>query len=313
MTKRQYWLWPLMLLAMVVTMGSLAACGDDEDDEGGSGAPEKGFTLVGKTFYRNKTEYSDIGEKYVEYETIYFKTATTCVRQVWGSDELIYNDGSKEKNRFDSGEVTGTYTISGNKVTAIFPNGEFGGQCHYTIANGGLDGFKLTSDDNAKTPDDQGGGGGEPTKPTPEGNPGTSDMFGYYVNSGLRTVVERNASDLEAMGFADRSHWTELEMSDGGGLQIADDHTINTLRNNASLTAPSGNAIQYASTTYNVKTSRQTATYTFYFYLDSPTFYGTYAVQGNTINILTKDGKTETFTYSDGTIVWANSTFTKVK
>lgn len=134
----------LALLTAVVLSVGFASCGDDDDEEGGS-VPSSGFTLVGKTFSKSETNYSDIGEKEVNKETVYFKTETTCIVHRWGSWENIYRDGSKDTNKYNTGDMECTYSVSGSKVSVFYQ----GDSWEYTIVGGVLQGFKLSSDDNA--------------------------------------------------------------------------------------------------------------------------------------------------------------------
>lgn len=143
--KKKNFLWSLlfMVIAGVLCTG-FSSCGGDDDDDLSSGG-SSAVSLVGKTFYKSETSYSEIGEKSEDKETIKFTSESKCTLRCWGSWENIYNDGSKDKNKYDTGEMSGSYSISGITVNVRIPGNE-GYNREYTIVDGGLLGFKQIED-----------------------------------------------------------------------------------------------------------------------------------------------------------------------
>ena len=136
-------LWSLLSIMMVAMLSvGFVSCGGDDEDESSSGSGSvSSVSLVGKTFYKSETSYTEIGEKEENKETISFTTESKCTLRCWGSWENIYSDGSKDKNKYDTGEMSGSYSISGVNVSVRIP-GKEGYDREYTIVDGGLLGFK---------------------------------------------------------------------------------------------------------------------------------------------------------------------------
>lgn len=134
-----------MVMAVMLCVGT-TSCGSDNDDDttsSGSGSEEV-VSLVGKSFYKSETSYTEIGEKEEHKVTIKFETSSKCKLRCWGSWENIYNDGSKDKYKYDTGEMSGTYSISGITVSIKIPGKESYNR-EETIVNGGLLGFQQTN------------------------------------------------------------------------------------------------------------------------------------------------------------------------
>ncbi len=137
-----------LLFTMVIGLLSFGfvSCGGDDEEESSSGSGSgSSVSLVGKTFYKSETSYTEIGEKELDKETISFTTESRCTLRCWGSWENIYSDGSKDKNKYDTGEMSGYYSISGVTVSVRIPGNE-GYDREYTIVDGGLLGFKQIED-----------------------------------------------------------------------------------------------------------------------------------------------------------------------
>ena len=142
--KDLLFLWSLLAILMVTTLSvGLSSCGSNDDDDEGGGSSSSGISisLVGKTFSKSETNYTEIGEKEVNKETISFITETKCTLRCWGSWENIYSDGSKDTNKYDTGDMNGTYSISGNMVSIRIPGNE-GYDRDITIVDGKLLGYK---------------------------------------------------------------------------------------------------------------------------------------------------------------------------
>lgn len=144
--KKKDFLWSLLFMVLAgVLSTSFSSCGGDDDDDDLSSGGSSAVSLVGKTFYKSETSYSEIGEKSEDKETIKFTSEFKCTLRCWGSWENIYNDGSKDKNKYDTGEMSGSYSISGITVSVRIPGNE-GYSREYTIVDGGLLGFKQIED-----------------------------------------------------------------------------------------------------------------------------------------------------------------------
>ena len=149
--KKSIFSWMTIMLMAFVCVG-FVACGsdDDDDDKGGgsSGGGSSAISLVGKNFYKSVTEVNGDGEKSVDRVYIKFKTSSSLTLQCSGYWELIYNDGSKDKETYDTGEMSGTYTISGNKVKIKAYSSKYSQSYdrEETIVGGGLLGFSEYSD-----------------------------------------------------------------------------------------------------------------------------------------------------------------------
>lgn len=143
--KKNFLLW-MTTMAMVFACIGLSACGGDDDDDtnpyNSTDNPNdtQSVSLVGKNFTKTETNYTDDGEKEVDRTYIKFKTSSSCTIQFSGYWELIYRDGSKDTERYDTGEMSASYSISGSKVFIKHPTNE-GYNREETIVNGGLLGY----------------------------------------------------------------------------------------------------------------------------------------------------------------------------
>lgn len=115
--------------------------GDNGGDNGSGSANAK--ALIGKTFNKQDGGVNSSGGAYVDKVQITFTTATACTMRCWGEEVFIYSDGSSDKDKYDTGVMEGSYTVTGNKVHINCYSTKYSQSYERdeTIANGGLVGF----------------------------------------------------------------------------------------------------------------------------------------------------------------------------
>lgn len=137
----------MTILLMAIMCVCLAGCSKDDDEKSidYTGETSPHVSLVGKNFYKIETNYTGDGEKEVDRTYIKFKTSSSCTIQFSGYWELIYNDGSKDTERYDTGEMNATYSINGNKVIIKHPTND-GYNREEILVDGGLLGYSEYKD-----------------------------------------------------------------------------------------------------------------------------------------------------------------------
>lgn len=110
----------LFIMGLLLCVGFMSSCGDDDDDnETGGGSPSKVTNLVGMSFKIDKITYSDDGEKNEDRSTLTFNTSTKCTLDWYSKWEVFYSYND-HKTYHDQGSRTGTYKISGTKITVSY-------------------------------------------------------------------------------------------------------------------------------------------------------------------------------------------------
>ena len=145
MKKNYYWSLLTYIMVAVLSVGFTTCGGDDDEDSSSSGSGSTdSISLVGKSFYKSETNYNEAGEKEVNRVNITFETSSKCTLRCWGSWENIYSDGSKDTYKYDTGDMTGKYTISDGYVH-IRISGNEGYDRDIPIVNGELLGYQLSN------------------------------------------------------------------------------------------------------------------------------------------------------------------------
>lgn len=87
-------------------------------DNGGNNGDNSGgnSSLVGKTFTKKEWEATSNGGYTEDNTQISFTSTTACTMRCWGKEVFVYSDGDTDTDTYDTGTMTGTYTITGNKV-----------------------------------------------------------------------------------------------------------------------------------------------------------------------------------------------------
>ena len=116
--------------------------------EGGSGGGSSETTsLVGKTFFKSESSVNNSGGIVVDNVEISFTSNSACTLHCYGYEDFYYSDGSKDRDSYDTGTMTGSYTISGNKVHISCYSTKYSQQYvrDEVISNGSLVGFTQQS------------------------------------------------------------------------------------------------------------------------------------------------------------------------
>ena len=91
--------------------------GSNVDNGGNNGGNSGGnSSLVGKTFTKKEWEATSNGGYTEDNTQISFTSTTACTMRCWGKEVFVYSDGDSDTDTYDTGTMTGTYTITGNKV-----------------------------------------------------------------------------------------------------------------------------------------------------------------------------------------------------
>jgi hypothetical protein len=280
----------LHALLFVVAVLPFAACGGDDDSNGGGSGNINPNSLVGWAFEKYEQWYDSYQAGTIHW-TIEFKSANFVVVNKAGTSY----DGVDGRNNWDNGKIDCMYRVEGNKVIINYENDWESQQLVLNFVNGVPEGWVESK--RGSTPITT---GGSSSSGDSSATSGSNQMFGYYCSDSFYEGMMSNFRDLTAMGdyyinswksYQDGSYW-------GHGYQIVDGSTINLMYEcvevNTTGRAPqpkSGwNPVVYRTEQFFGNAGSQHVTiYVFFYYLADYVETYKYVMNGSTIEVSNGD------------------------
>lgn len=281
-----------MLLIVFFSSNMMTSCGSDDDDGGSGGNAVDVSRLIGKQYWMQKDEITNVCNYEVGFLSPYF-----CFVHKSGRD--LDSDGW---DRWDLGEKELLYHVSGNKIIIPYDNDGFESEIIMTIVDGRPEGWDLTGPVESRRVSTE----------QFDAKPGTPDMFGYYSQDNIRKFAEQEANEKVAHGVTAKKRWEEgfFPNPQGGSLRIVDSNTIDRVDEVVDITGPSKKepAYVYLTQQYNPKSNTGSATYTLYYYFRTDYYVSRhkYVMDGDTL-VMSNGRK---LIYQNGTLVENEFSFT---